>query len=104
MSEKSRFKILLTRAQEGDREAADELIRSYSNEVMQIIRAQLGRKLRGKLESMDIYQTAMKSAYRNLDKFRGNTPGAFMEWLSKILINDIKDKAGYFIKVNVTFR
>jgi len=92
------FKPLIRRARSGDREAMDELLRIYNGQVMAIIRNKLGRKLRVKLDSMDIYQTAMKSAVRSIESFEGETPSKFINWLTGILQNDIKVKAGYFKK------
>lgn len=89
------FKEILCRARQGDREAADRLIHNYGERIMAAIRAQLGGKLRDKFESMDIYQTAMKSAFRNLDQFKGDTPEAFLGWVARILSHDIRDKVDY---------
>lgn len=96
MTERDDFKNLLELAKKGDPDAIDNLIRINSEQVMQAIRVHLGKRLRTKLESVDIYQTAMKSAVRSLNDFRGDDSRAFRKWLSKILLNDIRDKAGYF--------
>lgn len=98
MSCEREFKILLARARSGEPDAFTELLQEYNIQIMDIIRVNLGRKLRGKLESMDIYQTTMKSAFRCLDQFQGESPAAFMKWITRILINDIRDKAHYFDK------
>ena len=82
---------LVTLAKEGDRSALDQLCEVYGERVRRIIRLRMGKELRSKLESMDMVQSVLMCALRDLEDFTYTSEGDFLRWLGKIAENRIRD-------------
>jgi len=82
---------LVTLAKEGDRSAVDQLCRIYGERIRRIIRLRIDRKLRPKLDSVDIVQDALILALRGLEGFTYKNEGDFLRWLSRIAENRLYD-------------
>ena len=78
-------RLLVERAQEGDRRAFDLLVLKYQARLVNLI----GRYVRDHAEVKDIAQEAFIKAYRALPGFRGDS--AFYTWLYRIAINTAKN-------------
>lgn len=89
-------RILIERIQGGDEAAKNELYDRCFVPVLFLVRVNLGRKLRTKLESWDIAQEALMKSLRDLQKFRYETDDAFRRYLSKKVIEVIRDQADYW--------
>jgi RNA polymerase sigma-70 factor (ECF subfamily) len=87
---------LVQRVQAGDKEALNDLYNRYLMRVLAAVRARLGAELRGKLESWDIVQDAMMASLKNVESFNQTSEGAFLNWLSKVVENRIRDQVDYF--------
>lgn len=86
---------LVALAKEGDGSALNQLCSVYGERVRRIIRLRLDRKLRPKLDSVDIVQDALVSALGGLKDFTYKNEGDFLRWLCRIAENrlyDILDK------------
>jgi RNA polymerase sigma-70 factor, ECF subfamily len=97
MSEQNSTRALLLRAQVGDNQALSDLYDRYQMRVLAAVRARLGAKLRGKLESWDVVQDALMASLKNLQSFKPTSEGAFLNWLAKIVENRIRDRLDYFV-------
>ncbi len=86
---------LVRLAQAGELEAADELFRRYEDRVQKIVRIRLGPRLRGALDSADIRQEAMLTAFQKLGGFEMHEESSLIRWLSRIVENKIHDKLKY---------
>jgi RNA polymerase sigma-70 factor (subfamily 1) len=75
---------LLHRAVEGERDAAEELIRRYEGPIRALVHLRLGRDLRGRVDTDDIVQSALTLAVRDLPSFRSRGEAAFLKWLLSI--------------------
>lgn len=84
---------LVARIQAGDRAAGDELYRRYRDELLFAIRARLGGRLRGVLQSEDVLQSVALEALRGLPRFEHRGPGSLRGWLQRILVNKVSDLA-----------
>lgn len=82
---------LVTLAKEGDRSAVDQLCRIYGERIRRIIRLRIDRKLRAKIDSVDIVQDALVQALAGLEKFTYKNEGDFLRWLSRIAENKLRD-------------
>jgi RNA polymerase sigma-70 factor, ECF subfamily len=82
---------LVTLAQEGDRSAVDQLCRVYGERVRRIIRLRIDRKLRPKIDSVDVVQDALIRAMDGLKDFTYRDEGDFLRWLSRIAQNRLRD-------------
>lgn len=87
--------VLLKDAQGGDPKALNALLTRYFERVLRIVRARLGGKLRGRHDSMDIAQGAMVRVLQGLGKFEPKSEGALIQWMSKLVENEIRDLADY---------
>jgi RNA polymerase sigma factor (sigma-70 family) len=70
------FAVLLSRARQGDAEAANELCRQYEPRLRVVARVLLGPALRPLLESMDLVQSVHRSLFVGIreEKFDISTP------------------------------
>jgi RNA polymerase sigma-70 factor (subfamily 1) len=82
---------LVTMAQEGDDTALDQLCSVYGERIRRIVRFRMGPELRSQLESMDLVQEALIEAIKDLGDFTFSNDGDFLQWLSSIVENTIRD-------------
>ena len=82
---------LVAAAKGGEQAAVEQLCKTYSERIHRIIRMRMGTELRGKMESMDLVQDAMISAFRSLQDFTYSDEGDFLRWVSKIAENRVRD-------------
>jgi RNA polymerase sigma-70 factor (ECF subfamily) len=76
---------LLTNARAGDKQALGELLGQYTHYLALLARVQIGRRLRGKVDDVDLVQETFLEAHRHFEGFRGTTEGELVSWLRKIL-------------------
>jgi RNA polymerase sigma-70 factor (ECF subfamily) len=82
---------LVTLAKEGDKLAIEQLCGIYGERVRRIIRLRIDRKLRSKIDSVDVVQDALILAMGGLKDFTYKNEGDFLRWLSKIAENKLHD-------------
>jgi len=82
---------LVILAKAGDQGAIEQLCRIYGERVRRIIRLRIDRKLRSKLDSVDVVQDALILAMGGLKEFTYKNEGDFLRWLSKIAENKLHD-------------
>ena len=85
MSDREIDKQLVTRAQQGDKQAFNLLVEKYQRKLTRL----LSRFIRDQAEVEDVTQEAFIKAYRALPAFRGDS--AFYTWLYRIGINTAKN-------------
>ncbi len=81
---------LVALAKEGDKSALNQLYRVYAERVRWMVRFRMSKKLRSKLESMDLVQDTLIHALGGLDDFTYKNEGDFVRWLSKIAENELR--------------
>lgn len=77
-------RTLVLRAQAGEHEAFDSLVRKYRHRVMKLSM----RYIRNLADAEDAVQNTFLKAYRGLKHFRGDA--AFYSWLHRVAINSAK--------------
>ena len=82
---------LVALAQEGNESALNQLCSVYGERVRRIIRLRMDRKLRPKLDSVDVVQDALILALEGLHEFTYKNEGDFLRWLCKIAENRFRD-------------
>ena len=82
---------LVALAKEGDGAALNQLCSVYGERVRRIIRLRMDRKLRPKLDSVDVVQDALILALGGLKDFKYRNEGDFLRWLSRIAENKLRD-------------
>ena len=85
MSDREIDRQLVTRAQQGDKQAFNLLVEKYQRKLSRL----LSRFIRDQAEVEDVTQEAFIKAYRALPAFRGDS--AFYTWLYRIGINTAKN-------------
>jgi RNA polymerase sigma-70 factor, ECF subfamily len=80
---------LFASAQAGNTSCLGRLLTLYSNYLKLLIAAQLDDRLRVRVSPSDIVQETFFEAHRDFAQFRGQTPGEFVAWLRRILVNNI---------------
>ncbi|MEZ6018493.1 MAG: sigma-70 family RNA polymerase sigma factor [Planctomycetota bacterium] len=83
---------LLARAQDGDRDALQELIDRYQDRLRRIVRIQLGAStLRRQHDSMDLVQETFLAALPRIGDLRPRSAASLLQWLALIATNQIRD-------------
>src|SRR3989337_1119350 len=85
MSERGIDRQLVTRAQQGDKQAFNLLVVKYQRKLARL----LSRMVRDPGEVEDVTQEAFIKAYRALPNFRGES--AFYTWMYRIAVNTAKN-------------
>ena len=80
---------LFTSARAGSNSSLGRLLTLYSNYLKLLVTAQLDDRLRGRVSPSDIVQESFFEAHRDFGQFRGQTPGEFVVWLRRIVVNNI---------------
>lgn len=77
--------FLIATAQAGDKQALGDLLALYNSYLTLLSQVQIGRRLQGKVDAVDLVQETFLEAHRHFDGFRGRTEGEFVAWLRQIL-------------------
>jgi len=86
---------LIRRAAAGDRDAAGELVRRYEAPLRAAIHRRLGANLRTRVDTDDIFQSAIFESVENLATFRYRGEQAFLAWLTTLAEHRLRDQARY---------
>ena len=92
----SNTRQLIAFAKNGDELALNHLCRVYAERVRWMVRFRMDKKLRSKVESMDLVQEVLIHALRGLGDFTYRNEGDFVRWLSKIAENAFYDNLDKF--------
>lgn len=82
---------LLARARQHDEAALAKLLEACTHRLLASIRAELGDRLRQRLDSQDVMQQVYLDALNNIDRFVERGHDSFFAWLRRIAINRICD-------------
>ena len=80
---------LFTSACAGSNPCLGRLLTLYSNYLKLLVTAQMDERLRGRVSPSDIVQESFFEAHRDFNQFRGKSPGEFVVWLRRIVVNNI---------------
>jgi RNA polymerase sigma-70 factor (ECF subfamily) len=75
---------LLARVLDGHEGELGALLEVYRNYLTLLVRLQVGRRLRAKLDVEDLVQETFLEAHRSLERFRGGSTREFLAWLRQI--------------------
>ena len=82
---------LVALAKSGDESALEQLYRTYGPRILWLVRLRMGKELRTKLESVDLVQDVLFSAFKDLPNFTYKNEGDFIRWISRITENRLCD-------------
>jgi RNA polymerase sigma-70 factor (ECF subfamily) len=83
---------LLVRVRHGDEAARDDLASRYYQVLRRFAHGRLPRSSRGMTETDDLVQITVMRALKHLDRFEPQREGAFLAYLRRILINEVRDE------------
>jgi RNA polymerase sigma-70 factor (ECF subfamily) len=84
--------VLLVRARGGDHGARETLASRYYTILRRFAHGRLPSNARGLVETDDLVQVTVVRALEHLDRFEPRREGAFLAYLRRILINQIRDE------------
>ena len=87
---------LVRQAQAGQRRALHDLFGRFRPTLLDVARRRLGTRLRSKEDPEDLTQTTFREAARDFPRYEYRGSGSFLNWLTRILQNKIRDKAEYY--------
>lgn len=87
---------LVVLAQEGDKNALNDLLERYEPRLRRVVRIRLGARLRNHMESGDIVADAYIVAFQKIGDLELRTSASILQWLSTIAEHKIKDANDYF--------
>lgn len=82
---------LLARARAGEQPALERLFTLCRNYISILARAQVGSRLRAKVDSSDLVQQTLLDAYRGFGRFQGGSEEEWLAWLRRILEHNAAD-------------
>jgi RNA polymerase sigma-70 factor (ECF subfamily) len=80
---------LLAQARQGKPEALGRLLDVYRGYLRLLLRLQIGRRLRSKVDDSDLIQETFLEAHRQFERFRGQSEGELVNWLREILAGSL---------------
>jgi RNA polymerase sigma-70 factor (ECF subfamily) len=83
------------RAKGGDSEAFSTLFAKYRRRLAVFLRYKTGSELQGSVEVDDLLQETFLRAFRDLERFKYESPGSFWSWLACIAGHVVLDAARY---------
>lgn len=87
---------LLRRFQGGESRALNELLDRYRPRIERIALARLGPKLRTKVDVQDVVQEVLVRAIDGLDDFELREDAALIDWLARLVQNEVIRLARHF--------
>jgi RNA polymerase sigma-70 factor (ECF subfamily) len=76
---------LLQSARAGDGESLGRLLGLYERYLGLLAQVQIGKRLQGKVDAVDLVQETFLEAHKNFGKFRGENEAQLIGWLRQIL-------------------
>ena len=89
--ESNNLRYLIERAQQRDEAALAALLDAHAERLLESVRAELGDRLRQRLESQDVMQQVYVDALAGIAQFVERGPDSFFAWLRRIAVNRICD-------------
>ena len=87
--EEDDLRTLVERARGGDPSAVDAIVRRVGGRIRAGIRRRLGPELRRRLETEDLFQSAMLQSLADLDGLEYRGEAAFLGWLETIATRQV---------------
>jgi RNA polymerase sigma-70 factor, ECF subfamily len=82
---------LIIQARQGDAACRDRLFGLCRNYLEIVARAQVESSLRAKVDASDLVQETMLEAFRDFERFAGNSEQEWLAWLKRILAHNAAD-------------
>lgn len=90
------FATLLQQARSGDEEAIRQLLARTQARLQRVVDTRLGARLRASLRHSDVLQNSYLAMLDALPRFPGTTEDDFVQWVARIIENDIHRQHRWF--------
>jgi len=84
---------LVARCSRGDDAARNALFERVAPFVLGVVRRRMGERLRARHESVDLAQSVLADAVKNLARFEYRGEGALHDWLARYVENKLREHA-----------
>jgi RNA polymerase sigma-70 factor (ECF subfamily) len=81
----------LSAARGGSREALGQVLEACRGRLLLMAQRQLGPQLQAKAGASDLVQGTLVDAIRDFGHFQGQSEGELLQWLSRLLLNNLGD-------------
>lgn len=85
--------VLLERIRSGDARAREQLFARYLPLIRRVAHGRVPECVRGQIDTDDLVQSAFQRALSHIDRFEPRREGAFLAYLRRIVLNQIRDAA-----------
>ena len=92
----ARVERLIREARSGSTEALEHLLSECRNYLLTIANRALSDSIRKKIGASDLVQDTMVEAIRGFGEFRGDSLGALLAWLRKVLLHNVANASRTF--------
>jgi RNA polymerase sigma-70 factor (ECF subfamily) len=89
--------LLLVLAKAGDSAALGRLLERYRNYMGLLVRLQVGRRLRRKVDAEDLMQELGLEIHRKITTFRGTSERAFLMWVRRMIGSIMSNQIRHFL-------
>ncbi|MCA8952689.1 MAG: sigma-70 family RNA polymerase sigma factor [Planctomycetes bacterium] len=86
----------IARARRGERDALDRVLTAIQTRLLAAASNRLGGALRARMATSDLLQTTYVDVVRSIGEFRGDDPDTFVAWISRIMENNLRDRARFY--------
>jgi RNA polymerase sigma-70 factor (ECF subfamily) len=83
----------LPAARQGSQEAIGNALQACRGYLLQIAQRELGADLLAKGGASDLVQQTLMDAFRDFGRFQGTSEGELLQWLRRLLLNNLADFA-----------
>jgi RNA polymerase sigma-70 factor, ECF subfamily len=89
--------LLLDLAKTGDGQALGRLLERYRNYVGLLVRLQVGRRLRTKVDIEDLLQEISLEIHRKISQFRGRSEREFLTWMRRLIGSILANQVRHYL-------
>jgi RNA polymerase sigma-70 factor (ECF subfamily) len=89
--------ILLVLAKAGDGAALGRLLERYRNYVGLLVRLQVGRRLKSKVDVEDLLQEIWLEIHRKIALFRGGSEREFLTWVRRLIGSILANQVRHYL-------
>jgi len=98
-SRDAEFEVLLGRVRAGSEQAIQELVDTYGDHVLRVVRRRLNKSLRPKFDSLDFVQSMWASFFEHRSQIAEfDSPEALTRYLSRIVSNKVIEQCRRYLQ------
>ena len=96
----SQWKILIEAARNGCDDALGLIVNKFRDDLLAVADREISTQLQAKFDAADVVQTSLVDAMNSIDQFNGSSEQEIRAWLTKIVLNNLRDEARRYTKTH----